>query len=397
MPARASLPPIFITLFAAACSSGGGNGTTLPDTICTAGEARCFANYLGTCGESGKKWDLISCGASQYCDQGACRTRACAPPGKGSCTDDATAARCNDNGSFKDTIPCEDGLKCYAGACLSQTCNAGVTRCEYDTLVTCTGGGWKVEPCPDEKVCKDDACVDRACTPEEARCATDSVAILCNITGTEWIQTPCKPDEECQSGFCFPRVANPPVEPVPDAVQLEDTWGKLELPDMSGKEILEEMPKQEIYVPGQNKATINGTEVKFLQMHDSNWISADQMLMINLISKSMDGVPFPDVEDAKHNIEIRLKGIVEGQLGEFACEDPSTYTVQLWYRYGKYPQGDEDCKNYDYQGTACAVVIEEFGVPFGKIVGTFDNVQLEDCKGDGTTVQITGGMFDVER
>lgn len=378
------------------CSSGGGN-VEYPETICTTGDVSCFGNYLGTCSTTGKKWDLLSCGASQYCDLGSCRTRACSPPGKGDCKDDGTATRCNDNGSAKETTTCGSDQKCYAGACLRVPCDAGLTRCEYDTLIQCTGGDWKVEACPAGKMCKDNACIDQACTPEEARCATDSVAILCNLTGTDWIQTPCLAEEKCSDGFCFPRVTNPPPEPVPDAAVGKDLWGVVELPDLTGKEYIEELPKQEVYIPGQNKAVINGSEVLFLQLHDSDWISADQMLMINLISKKMDGIPFPEVEDARHNLEIRITGIVEGQLGNFACEDPSTYTVQFWYRYGKYSQGDEQCKDFDYQATVCALVIEEFGVPTGKIVGSFDNVEMQDCKADGTTVQITGGLFDVER
>ncbi|MBL6975006.1 MAG: hypothetical protein ISR64_04680 [Deltaproteobacteria bacterium] len=386
---------ILVPAFVLSCSSGDG-GHQYPETLCEPGDVQCFSNYLGTCQATGKGWDLFSCGASQYCDLGACRTRACSPPGKAECKDEFTSAQCNDIGSAKDTTACGVDQKCFGGACLRVPCEAGLTRCEYQDLITCTGGTWKVDSCPAGQACKADVCAPQVCTPEEARCATDAVAILCNLNGTDWTQTPCPQNQHCVNGFCFPIVANPPPEPVPDVPAIEDGWGQIELPDVPTPEYIEELPSTDVFIPGQNKAMINGSEVKFLQLHDSDWIAADQMLMINLMSKKMDAVPFPEVEDARHNVEIRITGIVEGQLGSFACDEATTYTVQVWYRYGKYAQGEE-CKDFDYQGTTCAVVLEEFGVPFGRIVGTFDNVELQDCKADGTTVQITGGLFDVER
>jgi len=381
---------------AVSCSSGGGD-PSYPDTICTPGAVMCFANYLGTCKESGKSWDMFRCGPIQYCDSGSCRTRACTPPGKNKCTDANNAVLCADNGSSKDTLSCGLEEKCFAGACLPVPCDAGNTICEFDSLVRCTGGSWEVEACPPAQACKDDTCTSLSCTPEEARCATEKVAILCSNNGTDWIQTQCTEMEHCVDGFCFPIVADPLPEPQPDAVEGKDSWGKFDLPDLAGLEVMEDFPTQDAFTPGLNQALINGTEVKFTQMHDADWIAGDQMLMINLMSKKMDAVPFPEVEDERHNIEIRIKGIVDGQVGSFACEDASTYVVQVWYRYGKYPQGHEDCNKFDYQAVSCAVVLEDFGGVGGRIKGTFDNVTLDDCMGDGTSVHIAGGVFDVER
>jgi len=234
------------------------------------------------------------------------------------------------------------------------------------------------------------------CTPEEAKCATDHVANICNLNGTDWSQTACLANEHCVDGFCFPIVANPPPEPVPDAVDKEDAWGQADVPDVLTAEYLEELPSNDVIITGQNKAVINGSEVQFLQLHDADWLVADQLLMINLISEKMDDIPFPGTKDVRHNLEIRLTGIAGGQMGNFTCGNPSPYSVQIWYRYGKYPQGDEQCKDFDYQATACLLTIEEFGVPVGKIIGSFDDVVMQDCKSDGTTVQITSGLFDVE-
>ncbi|MBM4395971.1 MAG: hypothetical protein FJ087_09800 [Deltaproteobacteria bacterium] len=405
MPRLALVLAAIALAAAAACKSDGGAKWVPPETICAPGELKCFGNYLGTCDDTGKQWNMVSCGASQYCEARACRTRACAP-GTGGCDDDASGWRCNANGSARDPLSCKDKEECHDGLCLAIPCGAGDVRCPFDATWTCTGGGWEVAKCPDGQMCGtkpdgEQACVARACAPDETRCGSPTVAGTCNATGTDFLVQPCGEHELCVEppgggGFCLPEVANPPPkpEPTPD-VPVKDHGGGDPAGDKLPEEPREDLPQIEAIIPGENKATINGVEVRFLDLHDADWISAEGMLMINLISKKAD---VPDtLPAAKHNLEIRIAGIVEGQVGTFKCEDVSSYTTQFWHRYGKYPQG-ETCKDFDYEAASCTVTIEEFGpADGGSVAGTFTDVQLVDCQQDGTTISITNGVFDVER
>ena len=386
-----------LPLLATACKKDSG-GPTYPETFCSPGETRCLENYQATCGDDGKAWNTVFCGANQFCEAGACKARACTPAGKSECVDAATLAQCSDNGGSRSTVACGAKEACVGGACVASPCNAGDTKCVFDTLVTCTGGGWTAQACGAGQACKGNACAPKACPPEEARCATERVAILCNLTGTDFLQTPCAAKDHCVDGFCVPIVANPP-EPVPDT-SLPDVPAPVDpgpeaKTDSHVPDVLEELPLPEVSIPGENKATVDGVTVEFYLMHDANWISKDSNLMINLMSSKMDGVGLsPD--GSKHNLEIHVIGITEGQVGTFKCAEASTASVSFWYRWGKYTQGEE-CKDFDYAAETCTVTLEKFDAKGGKVEGTFTNVKLIDCKKDGTEVKIENGVFSAER
>jgi len=298
--------------------------------------------------------------------------------------------------------PCKEGQKCADGQCLDLPCGAGETRCVFETLWTCTGGDWQAAKCPTGQACLKDACAEKVCNPGTASCGNEKVAGTCNATGTDWEKTLCGEHEHCSDGFCFEEVANPPARPEPspdvpgpgDAVG-GDTGGA----DKPGTEAREELPQAEVVTPGENKATIDGVEVQFLTMHDADFVSSGQegsmMLLVTLITKKVD-IP-NTLPNVKHTIELRIAGILEGQVGTFKCEDVSTYTAAVYYRYGKYPQG-EKCKDFDYEADTCTITLEEFGpADGGHVRGTFTNVHLVDCQQDGTTHTITDGVFDAIR
>lgn len=376
----------------AACGSSGGG---LPDTICDPGALRCFGNYRATCDSTGKTWNFATCGSAQYCDAGSCKPRACIPP-KGQCAGTGSVSTCNENGSALSTAACETGTMCYGGTCIETPCPAGKTECVVDSLLTCTGGAWTVAPCGDGKGCKDGACVARECTPEEGRCASDGtrdVGGVCALDGMSWQATPCKSNEHCVSGYCIPLAKDMPVPTIDVPGDAAGEGVAEDAADATEPEPREDLPTVEAFVPTQNAALINGTEVKFSQLHDADWIVDQQALLITLKSKKLADVP-GTMADATHTIEMRVVGIVEGQTGTFKCEDASTAAVSLWYRFGKYPQGD-DCKDYDFAATACTVTIESFGTD--RVVGTFTDATLVDCKEDGTTVTVTNGAFDAQR
>ena len=398
------------------------------DSVCTPGQALCLGNHAATCQDNGKLWDVVFCGATQYCDGGSCQGRGCTPPGKGSCVDTTTADQCPGNGAASAQVACKNGQQCFGGECLPAPCDAGTTKCLYDQLATCTGGGWDVQPCGKSQACKGDACAAKVCEPESAACQIQyncstadcpqpgspfeplayfaahpsctgciaSFAGLCNSTGTDRTVTACNSDENCYGGFCFKIVSNPPLpeETTPDVLEPVDGVAP-ELVDGVLVEAREELPQVEAYTPGANQATINGTVVKFALEHDATWVVADAQLMLNLVSKAIEVQGIPG--QYQQSLEIRLKGVVEGQLGTFKCEDVSSVGVEFWYRYGKYAQGQK-CKDFDYEGKTCTVNILEFGpADGGRIRGTFTDASLTDCQQDGTTVTVTDGTFDVGR
>lgn len=391
------------------CKSGDAAWTP-PETICSPGATRCFGNYVGTCAESGKSWDLVFCGTTQYCDQAQCRTRACAP-GSAGCDGDLAGWTCDVNGASRIPFACKaTGEQCIGGKCLPVPCGAGETECLADAIWTCTGGGWESTPCAADEACANGACTRRICIPGEARCGNEKAAGTCNDSGTDWVPAYCGEHEVCTNGFCFEEVAQPPA---PDAVadagddvpagDGEDAAG--EAGDGGIEEPREDLPQIEAITPGVNKAVINGVEVKFLDFRSVNWILGQEvqpgqvtpnLLMITLHSKRVD-VP-GTLPDSRHMLEIRISGdsLLEGQTGTFRCEEVSDYTVEIWHRYGKYPQG-EKCKDFDYEAETCLIVIEEFGPVGGRVKGTFTNASLVDCQQDGTKVTITDGVFDIER
>lgn len=378
-----------ISVVFGACNSD--NAFTPPETICQPGSTKCFGNYSATCSADGKAFELVFCGYAQYCDQGLCRPRGCTPIGKKTCADEETVIVCPENGVASYETKCASGTTCIAGECLSSPCDAGTVICAFDTKLTCTGGGWDVEPCPSGYVCKGDECVKKVCQPEVAECSGEEFSGVCNIYGTDRIVTKCDlPKEHCLDGFCQPVVANPPSQQ--DVIEVV-TPDVLDVPQAEADitEIKEELPSPEITPPKENKALINGTEVKFILAHDANWVVADKMLMINLMSKRTE---VEGIGNYMHNLEIRIIGVEEGQVGTFRCEDVSTYGVQFWYRYGKYQQG-EKCKDFDYEGQTCTVVIAEWNAEH--VAGTFTDAHLVDCQQDGTFVSVTDGVFDVTR
>jgi hypothetical protein len=371
------------------CSKDGG-AFVAPETICTSGATKCFGNYSATCTDDGKAWDLVFCGAAQYCDDGQCRSRGCTPAGRNSCVDDGTQSRCPENGVASVQVKCAAGTSCQGGECLASPCDAGTVKCVYATRYTCTGGGWTVEACPKDQACDGDACVPTVCEPEAAQCSGEDYSGVCNANGTGRVVTACaKPKEHCLDGFCQPVVANPPV---PDDAFEAAGW---DLPPVEGledgvePEPREDLPVSDLFTPGLNKATINGTTITFSLSHDANWVVNDKMLMINLISKKLE---IEGIGTFSHNLEIRLAGIEEGQVGTFKCEDAASYGVQFWYRYGKYQQG-EKCKDFDYEGHVCTVVVTAWDADH--VAGTFTDAELVDCQQDGTTVTVTDGQFDV--
>lgn len=400
-----------VALFITNCSSSkGAKETPLPETICNPSETKCFGNYVGTCKQDGKGWAFAPCFPNHYCKEisgsAICDVRACTPPGSARCSPDRrTAYKCSADGSTEIPTQCKEGEECWGGECRPVPCDAGDQYCVYDGEVTCTGGGWEESKCSknekekkacgcggQETICAGSKCIVQICTPEETVCDNATRSKTCNLTGTQWIFTECTKDSECREGFCQKKVANPP-EPVPEVIEPEPKEEVIE--DLPPQEPKEDLPKPEVITPGVNKANVNGVEVKFWQLADANWVSADQRLMINLYSKKVDGVPgVPD--GSSHKLEIRIVGIEEGQVGTFTCEGIEGAAVEFWYRWGKYQQG-EKCKDFDYQGAKCTVTLEEFGPVGGKVKGTFDNAVLIDCMQDGTQIEITDGVFEVIR
>lgn len=395
---------LLLLVLAAACSKSG--STTLPETLCTEGENRCFGNYRGICGESLKEWDLYPCGDVNYCSGGECRPRACVPPGKGTCTGSQALTLCNDLGSAATAIDCAGNETCVGGACLPYECGTGTERCVFDTILTCSGGGWNQAPCPAGKACLGDKCVDKVCAPDEARCSGVQYAGVCNPQGTEFIVTKCGDAEHCVKGFCVPKVANPPVTG-DDVPVTEDVPPGADLPDGTvSPEVREDLPAPEAFTPGKNEAYLNDTLVKFDIEHSANWIAKDETLQVTLTSRKVDDVPLPGLGALGANITLEmnvtgLSGVSEtgGPTGSFQCQGTATTTVQVWLRYGLHPTAMEGaCKDYDFAATTCDFTIDSFGAVGDVVTGTFTNITMKSCdEKDTNTVTIRDGAFSALR
>ncbi len=148
----------------------------------------------GTCVESCGTGDACA-GTLPICDEeaGVCVGCLADTHCEGDQVCEPVSRRCVDPECVSDE-DCGGGFTCDEGNCTpidDIVCEALQSRCEGNTLLTCSRDGTREEatPCDAGDVCEDDgagaaACRALICVPDEVACVDDFTAGLCNAAGT---------------------------------------------------------------------------------------------------------------------------------------------------------------------------------------------------------------------
>lgn len=353
------------------------------DTLCDAGQLRCFDNSAATCSPDGTKWLLSSCGAGLYCDVGVCKTRACPSPGAGLCDSDSTATVCSDNGDAQVKVQCSLSEICRGGECVPATCSPdGGTRCSGGTSVlTCVSGAWGVTSCPGNQVCLvggdgEATCEPKVCEPQKARCE-DGRAVVCDALGRSETTKSCASNEECVQGYCQPTICS--------GGGGEADAGAT---DAGADTAVDAGPiEPDVYIPPLEPVSkidfkLNGLQQSFDLNPRAIYVTADQMLKISA------------GRGAGKSIEINIAPIDPYTVGQWNESDGTDVTVTICYSDGLNPGEIDPCPvGFSHAGIAYMVDLESNNGAFSRVKGTF-TATLKDALDEQTL--ITEGAFDVQ-
>lgn len=173
--------------------------------VCRAGICREVCGSDAECPDARPVCDLTAglcvaclgdetCTADQICERNTCVDPAC-----------------------ETSTDCQGGERCAAGRCRSVDpviCSPAQTRCDGDTLWTCSRDGTQETSTVCEAGCQDDpapaSCAPPiVCTPASIGCLDATTAFLCEDSGRTQLELPCPAGQRCSDGTCV----RPPCQP----------------------------------------------------------------------------------------------------------------------------------------------------------------------------------------
>lgn len=373
--------------------SGGDEGSAASagpvETLCKAGEQRCYGNALITCQDDRKGWKVVNCGESKSCAKDgagfACKAVVCAR-GSLSC-DDKKVTKCPDDGLSEPSAvaSCTSGQHCTAGTCVSTKCSDGDKLCGWKAALVCSGGAWKTTKCGADERCDPAtaACVKMACTPTVISCADGATSQTCSADGAGQVAKACGGGQVCSDGVCHAKVKG--VGDVADAGS--DAASDVSADSSDGGGFLDVPQKDYEFEPLDvlviRKATTSpvpaGTPELSFEFASANFLGVEQMLQITG-NKDLD------------KIEIAIAPIEEfttGSLSTLGGEFPNS-SINM-----NDGSNDQSQVQWRYQAVEYNVTISEFGDIGGRVKGTF-SAEMHDALQKGNVFFIEG-TFDIKR
>ena len=170
-------------------------------------DAATFDGLAGEVALSASCTQTDECGPTQFCAQGQCTARVCAPNAT-KCAGDGAVSTCAGDGSGWINTPCGGSQFCADGFCQDANCQPSETICKGNQEWTCSANGGQFELTTDcgamepPQICGDGACAGAACGAGDKVCVGLALAKVCSDDGTAWIDKPCGPKESCLNGDC---------------------------------------------------------------------------------------------------------------------------------------------------------------------------------------------------
>ena len=395
MPTTALARLFLVCAFAllAAC----GTKTTTPgavDTLCAAGEQKCFGNIMASCGSGGKAWNLTQCGADKICQSketngttvAQCANTVC-QRGSSVCVGSDVSKSCSLDGLTETITNCTASQTCEGGICVSQKCAGTAKKCGWKSVLTCTSSAWALVDCKDSEICDPATytCVPQACNATQAICTDDTHVQVCDEIGSNWTVSACGAGEICDQGIC-----HLPVSGVStggdDATSGDDGMttadaGKdvKQLIDVGGKDIGFEKNDEFICTLSETQPPPAGTDPTSFPNVTMNWIDSLGTLVVS-------GV------DGANKVEIQVGPIEDGQTGKFTQKGAEAGKSRVGYDNGAGPVG---AGAYEYEATDYTIQIDQFDGSGGRVKGTFSAALQSSAT--GKVMYVIDGSFDVKR
>lgn len=392
---------ILLTAVVALCAAACGNETPPASTkpvekFCTEGAKVCQGNYVATCVEGGKAYQLAFCGGSKFCSNGVCENVLC-PKGKLSCggPKNLDVMKCPDDGA-SDATKVETCTKaCKDGACLPEPCKKDEARCGASSLFVCTSGVWQETACTGDQICDttQKACIARTCAPETKQCKDGKTAQTCSTKGDTWVNNACSAGQACYSGVCHAEVVGKSPDGTTDAGSTSqdtsspggsdasvstDAPGFLDIPK---KEVILQAPDTFKVILSETKQPAPGTEPKSF---DATVFYSDS---IKALQVSGDKDLF--------KIEISVGPIEEFTTGTFTALGGEAGESAIRMNDGTT---DQTKIQWKYESVDYTVTIDEFGEAGGRIKGKFSGEMLDATDpAKKKKLYLIDGVFDVAR
>lgn len=385
---------LFVLLVAlgAACSTPAATTPGPVDSLCAAGEQKCFGNIMASCGSGGKKWNLTQCGADKTCQTketagtvvAQCANTKCAR-GSSVCVGSDSSKSCSLDGMTETVTACTSNESCSGGICVTKKCAGTVKKCGWKAVLACTSSAWSITECKDDELCDPATftCVKQACSPTAAMCTDASNVQVCSETGSVWNVSACGAGEICDDAICHLPVNG--VGGVDDAVSGDDS--SVADAGKDGKVLLDAPQKDNGLEPldefscilSETKNPPDGAVPQSFPNASVTWLDTITTLMVS-------GV------DGNIKVEVQIGPIEEFQTGDFTKKGGEASKARVGYSSG---EGPVSAGQFEYEATDYALHIESFGAQGDRIIGTF-SADLE-ASATGKKMYVVDGKFNIKR
>ncbi len=380
------LVPIFLFGFLACSSDDEPVAATCATSVCEAGTKACLGHGVASCASDGRSFTYVACGATETCERDACKPLVCLYRGQSKCDGTTKLDSCSDDGLSETTVDCEASTEtCKAGACRQRACTPGSKVCGFREFATCEpdGANWVATACAADEICADGACVKETCAPNARKCSSERIVGTCKADGTGWVEVTCPELTVCsgETLSCIPAICDAPATDGTDATDGAD-GAVADVTEPEDVVVPEDIPEEPVdaglKAPEKLIATVGGEELKFKSGVKAFYTPEQELVITGTV-----GIK---------KIELHLKPIEEFAGGDFTDTVTSDTNVNIFYHDGSALIGDAQ---FAYTSVAYNVSLKKFLAVGGRVQGTFE-CTLTDA-GGATTLEVTGGEFDVER
>ncbi len=153
--------------------------------VCTPGTQQCADSTDSESCSAAGAWTITPCTGSICAGAGVCGV---CMPNATKCDDGTHTDTCGPDGNWEGPVVCGSGETCTSGACTGGACSTGATRCQGNSVQTCTGGQWGSTMACSSQTCVNGSCVG-VCAPGQTKCdgSTNSVQ-TCDSSGN-WVDS----------------------------------------------------------------------------------------------------------------------------------------------------------------------------------------------------------------